>query len=283
MPITAMLKIQFTDKRRDAIWIVEKSYSIGRSAASNLRINDDSIDDAHARLVKKNKLFLKDNHSTSGCYVNEQRITHKEVLPGDTIRLGNIEIDVLDPRESLSQPALSDDILKSHWKLVADSSWLSGQEYAINGHQVIIGRSNDCNITIPGTHLSRQHAELSIHGNLLHIRDLASANGTFINEERITEGVARPGDRVRLDVYSFRVIGPPNEKDLTRVRRPSHQHFPQINKEKPNNAAKNWQTKPTSPGNRTEAGISRGSKIISIISILLFVTMIAAIIYIFIF
>ena len=279
-----MLKIQFKDKRRDAIWIVEKNYSLGRSAASNLRINDDSIDDAHARLVTENsKLFLKDSHSSTGSYVNEQRITYKEVLPGDVIRLGNVEIDILDPRESLSQPALSDDILKSHWKLVADSSWLSGQEYAINGHQVIIGRGNDCNIIIPGTHLSRQHAELSIRGNLLHIRDLASANGTFINEERITEGVARPGDRVRLDVYSFRVVGPPNEKDLTRVRRPSHQHFPQLNKEKPSTTAKNWQTKPTSPGNRVEAGPSRGSKIISAISILLFITMIAALTYLFIF
>lgn len=277
-----MLKIQLKDKSRDAIWIVEKNYSIGRSHGSHLKIDDDSIDDTHARLITENKkLFLKDNRSTAGSYVNNQRITQKQVLPGDVIRLGNIEIEILDPRESLSQPALSDEILKTRWKLVSDSSWLSGQEYLLPSEKVSIGRASDCDITIPGTHLSRQHAELCIQGNLLHVRDLASANGTFINEERITEGIARPGDRLRLDVYSFRVIGPPGEKDRTRVRRPSDQSYTPLEQPSLSSDAKNWKTKPTSPGNRAEPELSTGSKVVTTISIVALVAMAATVTYLF--
>lgn len=278
-----MLKIQFKDKSREAIWIVEKNYSIGSGSACNLHIDDSSIDDIHARLVTEHKkLLLKDNHSNHGSYVNEQRITQKEVLPGDLIRLGNIEIEVLDPRESLSQPALSDEILNRQWKLVSDSSWLSGQEYRLDGERSIIGRSSDCDITIPGTHLSRQHAELCIQGNLLHVHDLASANGTFINDERVVDGIARPGDRLRLDVYSFRVIGPPNEKDRTQVRRPRNQQYTPLEQETSNADPKNWKTKPTSPGNRIEPDYGKGSRVASSISIILLLAMAAFTAYIFI-
>jgi len=230
---------------------------------------------------ENNKLLLKDNHSKSGSFVNEQRITQKEILPGDLIRLGNIEIEVLDPRESLSQPALSDEVLKTQWKLVAESSWLSGQEYPIGGNRATIGRASDCDITIPGTHLSRQHAEINIQGNLLHVRDLASANGTFINDERINEGIARPGDRLRLDVYSFRIIGPPGEIDRTRVRRPRHQQFTQLKQEAANSDSKSWKTKSTSPGNRIEPDYGKGNRVISAISAVMLLAMAALIIYMF--
>ena len=248
-----MLKIQFKDKRRDPIWVIEKRYTIGSAADNHLVVGDDSLSPLHARLLTKdNALFLKDNNSDTGCYVNEQRVTEKQLLPGDTIRLGNVEFEILDPRESISQQALADDMIPPKWSLVADSSWLSGQEYSIPARSSVVGRGSQCDIVIPGTHLSRQHAQLTIKGNLLHIRDLASANGTYINDERITEGIARPGDRLRLDVYSFRLIGPDSESDKTRIRRPRQPVHTPIERKAVSAEPKQWITKPTSPGNRIE-------------------------------
>lgn len=279
-----MLKIHLKDKSRDAIWIVEKNYSIGSGSGCNLQLNDASIDETHARLItENNKLLLKDNRSASGSYVNGQRITQKEVLPGDLIRLGKVEIDVLDPRETLSQPILTDEVLKTRWKLVADSSWLAGQEYLIPVTSATIGRASDCDIVIPGTHLSRQHAEFNIKDNALHIRDLGSANGTFINDERVIDGIALPGDRLRLDVYSFRVIGPPGNADRTQLRRPRHQNFTPLEQNALPSDPKNWKIKPTSPGNRIEPARSTGSKVVSVISIALLVMMISLLVYFFIF
>jgi len=248
-----MLKIQFKDKRRDPIWVIEKRYSIGSGSDNHLVVNDRSLSPVHARLLTKdNALYLKDNNSDHGSYVNDQRVTEKQLLPGDTIRLGEVEFEILDPRESISQQALDDNAIPPKWSLVADSSWLSGQEYTIPAYSSVIGRGSQCDIVVPGTHLSRQHAQLTIKGNLLQIRDLASSNGTYINDERITDGIARPGDRLRFDVYSFRLIGPDSENDKTRIRRVRQPHNTTVARKEVSNEPKQWITKPTSPGNRIE-------------------------------
>jgi len=277
-----MLKIQFKDKRQEPIWVIEKRYTIGSAADNHLVVGDESLSPLHARLLTvDNALFLKDNNSESGCYVNEQRVTEKQLLPGDTIRLGSIELDILDPRESITQQALEDNAVPPRWSLVADSSWLSGQEYVIPAHCSVIGRGSQCDIVIPGTHLSRQHAQLTIKGNLLHIRDMASANGTYINDERVSEGIARPGDRLRMDVYSFRLIGPDSESDRTRIRRVRQPSHTPIARKEVSTEPKQWITKPTSPGNRIEPSTGKRSNWTLPISIALCLIVVGVLTYLF--
>ncbi len=277
-----MLKIQFKDKRQEPIWVIEKRYTIGSAVDNHLVVTDQSMSPLHARLLTQdNALYLKDNNSEEGCYVNEQRVTEKQILPGDTIRLGKIEFEILDPRESISQQVLSDDAIPPKWSLVADSSWLSGQEYQIPTHTSTVGRGSQCDIVIPGTHLSRQHAQLTIKGNLLHVRDLASSNGTYINDERVTEGIARPGDRLRMDVYSFRLIGPESENDKTRIRRVKQPNQAPVERKEVSSEPKKWITKPTSPGNRIEPTQGDGFNWPLVVSVILCLIVIAALTYLF--
>ena len=246
-----MLKIQYKDRRTTPIWIVEKRYTIGSSTNNHLVLTEAGISPLHARLLTENNcLTLKDNHSETGCFVNGQRVTEKQLLPGDTIRLGPVEFNILDPQDTENQNSAAASG-SARWYLVSDSSWLAGKEYPLREGRAIIGRSDNCDIVIPGNHLSRQHAELTVRDNRLHIRDLASANGTYINDKPVREGVLCPGDRVRLDVYSFRVVGPAEENGATRVRRPQPPAAP-MERRPASLEPKQWKTKPTSPGNRIE-------------------------------
>ncbi len=246
-----MLKIQYKDRRTAPIWIVEKRYTIGSSVNNHLVLAEPGISPLHARLLtENNSLILKDNHSDSGCFVNGQRVTEKLLLPGDTIRLGSVEFDILDPQETDEQDGTARPA-GARWSLVSDSSWLAGAEYPLPDGRSIIGRSSNCDLVVPGNHLSQQHAELTIRDNLLHIRDLASANGTYINDKRVREGTLRPGDRLRLDVYSFRVVGPEPESSKPRPRRARAATAP-LERRTPSSEPKQWKTKPTSPGNRIE-------------------------------
>jgi pSer/pThr/pTyr-binding forkhead associated (FHA) protein len=81
-----------------------------------------------------------------------------------------------------------------------------------------IGRIPTCDSVIPGTHLSRQQAELTTRGNTGLIRDLASPNGTLINGKRISEAVARAGDNINFDVNFFKLNGPNTDHHKTQVR-----------------------------------------------------------------
>ena len=240
-----MLKVQFKDKSREPVWIMEKSFAIGRANKNHLKIDDDSVAPQHARIQNQGEAFLlKDLGSEHGTFVNNRRITQKNIACGDTLRFGEVELEVIDPLESEQN--------NHAWSLIADASWLSGQEFPIigePGQAITIGRSAQCDIVFPGTHLSRAHAQITIGDGQLTIRDMGSANGTFVNDRKITEAQVHAGDRVRLDVYSFRVFGPGIE--LPKSATATIQAIPDIDTIEPV-GPKRWKSKPTSPGNREE-------------------------------
>jgi pSer/pThr/pTyr-binding forkhead associated (FHA) protein len=246
-----MLKLHFKDNRQPAFWVTEKLYCIGSAPDNQLIIADKSIDALHAKLfAEDDKYVLKDNNSSSGCFINGQRVTQKEILPGDIVRFGNAELIVLDPRKLHEQ---DDANLGAPWRLVSDSSWLPGKTFIIMpGSTVTIGRTEKCDITIPGTHLSRRHTELSIQGSQLLVKDLGSANGTYLNDKSITEARAQNGDRLRLDVYSFRLVAPDLDGNKTRVRSSIESISTPVERKQLSSEPKRWKTRPTSPGNRTE-------------------------------
>jgi pSer/pThr/pTyr-binding forkhead associated (FHA) protein len=246
-----MLKLHFKDNRQPALWVVEKRYHIGSASENHLVLTEPGIDQVHAKLVQENdKYFLKDNNSSTGCFVNGRRVTHKEVLPGDMIRIGNTEIIVLDPRSAADKPPTES---AAPWRLVSESSWLSGKNFIITTDRpMIVGRDQKCDIVIPGSHLSRRHLEIRVDGNALRIKDLKSSNGTFLNEMRIDSATAGNGDRLRLDVYNFRVVAPETEENKTRQRKPMEELVRPIERKEVNPEPKRWKTRPTSPGNRIE-------------------------------
>jgi len=246
-----MLKLHFKDNRHPALWVVEKRYHIGSASENHLVLSEPGIDQVHAKLVQENdKYFLKDNNSSTGCFVNGQRVTHKEVLPGDMIRLGDTEIIVLDPRSAADKPPAASG---APWRLVSESSWLSGKHFIITADRpMILGRDQKCDIVIPGSHLSRRHLEIQVDGNALRIKDLKSSNGTYLNEMRIESATAGNGDRLRLDVYNFRVVAPETEENKTRTRKPMEGLARPIERKEVSAGPKRWKTRPTSPGNRVE-------------------------------
>jgi len=258
-----MLKLQFKDLQRPPFWVVERLYKIGSAAHNHLVLDQEGIAPVHAHLeVSDDKTFLKDNGSETGSFVNGQKVTDAEIQPGDRIRLGPVEIEVLaSSEEPDSNQALGRDLPpkteSDPWRLVATGSWLSGQTYIIPQDGCsIIGRSKQCDIVIPGTHLSRRHAELRPQGGSLHIKDLGSVNGTYLNDKPITQSLAHGGDQLRLDVYSFRIVSPEGDRSRTRVRqRPTKHSTPEPTARAPKASAlppKRWKTRPTSPGNRQE-------------------------------
>lgn len=76
------------------------------------------------------------------------------------------------------------------------------REYVLcEGATATIGRSSNNDIQIAEQHVSRQHAVITYRDGIFLVTDLASSNGTFVNDEPV--GSAFPlfaGDRLRLYV-----------------------------------------------------------------------------------
>ncbi len=274
-----MLKIQFKDKSQEPLWVMEKAFSIGSASKNHLTIESESVSPQHARIMNQGDTFLlKDLGSERGTFVNGRRITQKNIACGDILMFGDVELEVVDPMDEHKGEQ------QQYWSLIADSSWLSGQEFPIRGEVddvVTIGRSAQCDVVFPGTHLSRLHAEVTINYSSLTIKDMGSANGTFVNDKKVTSTQLYPGDKLRLDVYSFRVFGPGIELPRSATTAmPAIQ--PKLSDTDPGTGTKKWVSKPTSPGNREQINLYKkqykpaiivGSVILALLAIVTYVVL----------
>jgi len=86
--------------------------------------------------------------------------------------------------------------------LVLRSGERAGQRYKLSQKQVI-GREN-VEIIIRDPRMSRQHASLEVFGSEFLLRDLASANHTFVNNELLQQPVIlKHGDKIRMGNTEF--------------------------------------------------------------------------------
>ena len=70
----------------------------------------------------------------------------------------------------------------------------NGESIRVDKDTMTVGRSRTCDIVIPSAKVSRQHASLSLTGIDLFIEDLGSANGVWLNGEKITRTRVSEGD-----------------------------------------------------------------------------------------
>lgn len=70
---------------------------------------------------------------------------------------------------------------------------------------VVVGRDPTCGIVLSDPSVSRFHAEFSVDGPMLTVRDLNSRNGTFIDGERIQKSPVRAGQQIQLGRIPFQV------------------------------------------------------------------------------
>jgi sigma-B regulation protein RsbU (phosphoserine phosphatase) len=69
----------------------------------------------------------------------------------------------------------------------------------LEGTTISIGRASDCTIPIKDRYLSRRHAEILALGRAWVLKDLGSANGTYLNGNRVErDHPLHTGDRIRL-------------------------------------------------------------------------------------
>lgn len=70
------------------------------------------------------------------------------------------------------------------------------------GRSYSIGRSMDCDVSLPQGSVSRNHSRIDWDGNRFVIVDLGSTNGTFVNKDMIHEHPLMDGDKIKIgDFY----------------------------------------------------------------------------------
>lgn len=214
-----MLKLRFKENKYNAVWLVEPKITIGKSATNAMVVDDPYVVDVHLEILVDNEnLTLKNLAPGKPVKVNDEEVTGAcSLRPDDMITLGAVELIVVDPKrepKALAEETANATQLRSPkttgWSLKANHTALANRIFPLK-ELTIIGRASECDISLAAAHLSRRHAQIQVVEGGLLVKDLGSANGTFINGQRVTDGRAKKGDEIRFDTLSFGVMGPSSE------------------------------------------------------------------------
>ena len=106
-------------------------------------------------------------------------------------------------------------------KLVMFKSNGQRKNFPLEGNTLVIGRGQDCGLRIPLLSVSRRHAQLSIQGEGLYVKDLGSSNGTYIDNQRIADDQAvEAGCRLAIGpvVFTLQIDGQPEQIKEVKTR-----------------------------------------------------------------
>lgn len=96
----------------------------------------------------------------------------------------------------------------------------------LDGDKFVLGRNPDCDIVIPVTSVSREHAQILRLQNRYYIEDKQSRNGTFVNNQSIlARTLLKHNDKVRICDFLAAFIdqppgGPPETQEVAEAEEP---------------------------------------------------------------
>lgn len=83
--------------------------------------------------------------------------------------------------------------------------YVGGDFPLAEGRPVVVGRTGELDMVLSDDLVSRRHARFLLQGGQLHVEDLGSTNGVFVNGQRVKQATLSLGDRVLIGASILRV------------------------------------------------------------------------------
>ncbi|MDO4648256.1 MAG: ATP-binding cassette domain-containing protein [Eubacteriales bacterium] len=129
---------------------------------------------AHGRFIlHQGRVWVEDLKSVNGLILNGKFVQRAAFGGGDLLRID-------DEVSGMKQGVL--------FLLTMGNAAFSWKYYPLQP-RMLLGRDQQCDITLNHVGVSRSHAEMLLQGNECYLRDRGSTNGTFVNGIRLTKAV----------------------------------------------------------------------------------------------
>src|SRR6478752_2978211 len=216
------LTIEDDQANRTVVPLARDEYSIGRGEDNTVRLNERNISRRHARIAREAERWVVfDAGSYNGCYVNGARVSQRQDLThGDLVQLGDYRLELVDDSIEQAQqafdskatipaaPPRSSSLLGQPDRLVLLVGPTPGAEFALHlTPRSVIGRGEECDISVNHPSVSRVHAEVHALGDgRYELVDRESANGIRVNGVELPRGLLDARDMVELGDVVFKFI-----------------------------------------------------------------------------
>jgi pSer/pThr/pTyr-binding forkhead associated (FHA) protein len=220
------MKLIFPNAEHAQTDLSNGAYTFGRGANCRIKLFAPNVLEQHCELQVNGDTAMLTPSSDAPLTVNGAAVTRSiEVRAGDVIQIADVRVRLVAVERASVAPAVPI-VQKRHdeaddgrtrlrsalpkFMLRGVSGMTFGKVFPLTG-VTVIGRNPDCDLSIPTDEISRRHAELRPSQDGVMVEDLGSANGTFVNDRRITRELIRHGDELRFDQLRFQLIAPGRE------------------------------------------------------------------------
>ncbi len=193
--------------------LADSPITLGRADDCGVALKDGSVSRKHAVVepVAGGGYRLRDTGSANGVYVGDARtpelvLTHQaQFRIGDTV----FEFVAPPPPPPPPPPKKTPFIIRIVASKAGDAT---ERELSVSG-VVSIGRAEECTIPIKDLSASKRHAVVTADGDGFRVIDNGSANGVWLEDQRVSDEVLKPGQRFRVGDTFFECYPKPEEGD----------------------------------------------------------------------
>jgi pSer/pThr/pTyr-binding forkhead associated (FHA) protein len=178
--------------------LAEGSVVVGRSATSDVVLDDSSVAGAHLRLERSGgRVELHDLSAGAGTFVNGQQVMRTVLADGDVVLAGSTAL-----RFSGGAPA--EDAALVSWVGQASEPYLSVVEGGSAAHvdlvaeSLVVGGAKGADVLVVDPRAEPRHALIERDGDGFFVRDLDTASGTFVHGRRIERHRLQHGDTIEI-------------------------------------------------------------------------------------
>jgi len=219
------MRLIFPNSEHAPLDLANGLFTVGTASSAQIVLTAISIGEKHADIQFNNgTAMISPGTPEALILINNARVLRAtEFKSGDLLQLGDVRIRVVATDKAVVNPVPitvkrqeEDDgrtKIRSalpKFMLRGVSGVTFGKIFPLSG-VTVIGRAPECDLSIPTDEISRRHAELRVSQDGVMVEDLGSANGTFVNDRRVTRELLKHGDELRFDQLRFQLIAPGKE------------------------------------------------------------------------
>jgi pSer/pThr/pTyr-binding forkhead associated (FHA) protein len=217
------MKLLFPNGEHEPVELRDGRTLVGSGPDCAIMLAAPGVAAQHAELVVRGEQVLVRHADPDAVIVlNGKQVADEAALkPGDLLLFSRVGCRVVAapkaPVAPLPRPAASggDEDGRTRVRMALPkfvmrgvSGPTFGKTFGVVG-ALTMGRSNECDISIASDEISRHHAKLQVVADGVLVEDLGSANGTFVNNQRVHgASLMKPGDELRLDTVRFMLMSP---------------------------------------------------------------------------
>ncbi len=197
---------------------------IGREQDNDLVLEGDSCSRYHAEILCGHGVYkIVDLGSTNGVVVGTERVQEHLIASESSVKIGDHTLSFSIPQRETPKTVMMPigGVVPEPEPAPPPPSLLFLQRLSgkggersikiVDGVEYVVGRSPGADVVVNDSRCSGRHAVISRRGGRCMIRDLESANGTFVNGDRVREAELRPGDRLSVGQVEFSLSDQPLE------------------------------------------------------------------------